>query len=84
MKTSGTNDVTFPPLAFSLWNYLVLQDRCTRVNGSDRERSRAWSENCGGRSSNLGAETVVRLEQVKMTVAKSKKETMRKPSSHTY
>jgi len=32
----------------------------------------------------LGSETVVRLEQVKMTMAKSKKETTRKPSSHTY
>jgi hypothetical protein len=81
MKTSGTNDVTFRPLVFSIReNYLVLRDQCTIINGSDWERGRVWSDSRGGGNSSLGAEPVLRMEQVKMTVAESKKEATRKPS----
>jgi hypothetical protein len=85
MGASGTNDVTFPPFSFlPVEDYLVLRDRCMGVSGSDWERGRAYSDSCGGCSSSLGAETVVRLEQVKMMTAKSKKDTTRKRSSRTY
>jgi hypothetical protein len=41
MKASRTDDVAFPPFSFlPVEDYLILRDRCTRVNGSDRERGR--------------------------------------------